>query len=1447
MAYTYYIQTGIQTYDSTTGIWVIVSGEKVTASTTKSILYYSLDEDTNEILGNVTSITTEQAKSNRVPRVRYNINVDKVLGKLTDAEPYLTVYVDYLQQFTIDYYYRNEDGALVKDQESGIKYVDQGYTIRNTSRLKEETYSIYTEINETQTFQKKYYYRPIAKWVSQAENDSTIYNAGDLYSGNANLSLVLDNTSSYVLQGNYIDDIPNPSREPDKITNAILVKLYPQGGDLSSTSDLKYIDGYKSYHFLGWTDTQGGIVLPDGYQLGKLSNDGDSLILYPVWQESPCQRTLLSAQSDLSKPSAPTRAGYRFQIWSARSQEENLPILQDNTTGVENPEPIPIFALWQSELEYANEYEQTIRKVPYKIEIWEDQFNEENNRWEEIRLVTLGADTMEDQGRAFNIKFKQTVYGELTLTFSLYGTYIDNQTGQRVENYLMPYCFNEAKVKLWYDGEWYDFIIKDIQETHNQQFTKTYTCQYLPIYELSKIGYTQVFSLDNRDGSGIQSAPEFMESILEDTEWRYVQAGNKDVPAVEELEVNLTETSEEVVYSTDVKDVENGRINYETYSIDEEGILRPGISGTISSGKVYIPYSQLNKEGKIFGCFSEDLIEVDGDLILQQSLVTFTMDWTLYPLTDFTITKFTAEVPKKSNVSEWIEASIKENDSTIDTISQYCNKGSSPEYPSLYYRVKTATTDTAMTYSSTQDKKPCYFGTVDSVTYGSEKTKLASLGTNTVFAFTNGDNFYTFKLNQLTGANELPLGTEYRYYFTGSTNNSMVAIIGEVDSSVTAEQWSSTSATSIVVNGKTTYILPLTGFTASDSRFASEQVSTAVFLGASPKTYYQKSGSAGDEYYRPYTDLAIPATANFPSGFYEASINAEGLSANSSQVHSIRQYFTLNGSTATVVGTAPVNETDGFYVKDVDGLYYYDTANLNYTLIAPPTWKNGGDRYTRVSFVQLESYIMYRSLESSNSNCFDLTQKVAETFEVWCKYIIEHNDDGSIAYDDADQITLEPRRKKWVTLTSYAGAENPVGFTYGINLTNLSRTIKTDSLVTKLYVDYSENNYTSDGYVAISSAEDNISKENVLYNFDYFIQVGLLEKMQVYNDFYKIESSEVSAQDPLEMKCVIEANGKNGPGYLRLLGLLNTQYDKLSEQINGATGYSYQVIHLKEMLSAYSYASAFTVDTTITGQGVAPSIGASTAEDQATLQRLTKEYNRVSAQLAAAKKQLAKIVTRKQELERKFNQRYARYIQEGNWTSSDYIDSDSYYADALKVSNDGAKPSINYNFTAIDLYALPEYKDYKFCIGDRTWVEDTEYFGYEEDGTPYHESVILTEINYDLDNASASTFAVQNYSNKFDDLFQTLSATANSFSLNQQMYGRASKLLTSGGLNDETTQKSLTSNKELTLMSSSAIQFDNDGIIFTNVANPNQILRIGSDGISMSKNGGASYDQRLMW
>ena len=44
---------------------------------------------------------------------------------------------------------------------------------------------------------------------------------------------------------------------------------------------------------------------------------------------------------------------------------------------------------------------------------------------------------------------------------------------------------NERKVKLKYGEEWYDFIIKDINE-NSENYTYTYTCQDLYITELSK-------------------------------------------------------------------------------------------------------------------------------------------------------------------------------------------------------------------------------------------------------------------------------------------------------------------------------------------------------------------------------------------------------------------------------------------------------------------------------------------------------------------------------------------------------------------------------------------------------------------------------------------------------------------------------------------------------------------------------------------------------------------------------------------------------------------------------------------------------------------------------------------------------------------------------------------------------------------------------------------------
>ena len=85
----------------------------------------------------------------------------------------------------------------------------------------------------------------------------------------------------------------------------------------------------------------------------------------------------------------------------------------------------------------------------------------------------------------------------------MYTRYIDPATGIKEDNYLVPYLFNEVKIKLYcpqYDdginGGWFDFIVKDIKENRGKEISFSYSCQFLPINELAKTGQNLVFSMD---------------------------------------------------------------------------------------------------------------------------------------------------------------------------------------------------------------------------------------------------------------------------------------------------------------------------------------------------------------------------------------------------------------------------------------------------------------------------------------------------------------------------------------------------------------------------------------------------------------------------------------------------------------------------------------------------------------------------------------------------------------------------------------------------------------------------------------------------------------------------------------------------------------------------------------------------------------------------------------
>jgi hypothetical protein len=99
------------------------------------------------------------------------------------------------------------------------------------------------------------------------------------------------------------------------------------------------------------------------------------------------------------------------------------------------------------------------------------------------------------------------------------------------------------------------------------------------------------------------------------------------------------------------------------------------------------------------------------------------------------------------------------------------------------------------------------------------------------------------------------------------------------------------------------------------------------------------------------------------------------------------------------------------------------------------------------------------------------------------------------------------------------------------------------------------------------------------------------------------------------------------------------------------------------------------------------------------------------------------IIAKKKELNKIFFIKYARFIQEGSWVDEKYMDDNLYYLDSLAVLRNSCSPKVTYDIGVIDLYAAVEFEEdrpvLEFELGDRTYVEDVEFFGYAKNDKPY--------------------------------------------------------------------------------------------------------------------------------
>ena len=463
------------------------------------------------------------------------------------------------------------------------------------------------------------------------------------------------------------------------------------------------------------------------------------------------------------------------------------------------------------------------------------------------------------------------------------------------------------------------------------------------------------------------------------------------------------------------------------------------------------------------------------------------------------------------------------------------------------------------------------------------------------------------------------------------------------------------------------------------------------------------------------------------------------------------------------------------------------------------------------------------------------------------------------------------RQKKWVTFHEYIGKDNYAGFKYGINLKSIQRTLDSDGIVSKLIVKDNANEFADNGFCSIARSKENPCGENFIYDFNYYIQQGLLGFSEVNNDLY------------------LDVNGYLG--YYKKLRSFNLNRDKLIEEqanlIPDISQYesSYQVYKVSveeaeeelksthlyiENLVGYSYENMIKIYHNI-------SLNPPLTEEQiieaknwwerdefiVQINKLSQLTTRIAqhekmrdqakiyldgaqARLDELTKQLEDLISQKKTLHLQFYKKYSRFIQEGSWINEDYVDDNLYYLDAESTLHTSAQPKVTYTINVLELSQIKGYENYAFALGDKTYIEDTEFFGWVwKNGvqTPYHEEIVVSEVTLELDSPEKNVIKVQNYKTQFEDLFQRITATTQSVEYHTGEYAKASSVIESDGTIGIVTLQNSISNNALTLQNSrdQSIVWDETGITTTSLARPNEMVRLVSGGLFLSRDGGVTW------
>ena len=1084
-------------------------------------------------------------------------------------------------------------------------------------------------------------------------------------------------------------------------------------------------------------------------------------------------------------------------------------------------------------------------KDKYEISLWEDYQRDNDAYYSERKIAVIGSNDMTSPCRAYNPKLVQNVNGTNTFTFDMYMTYkenfVKNGEDKTFTNPFLALLVNERKVKVLWKEKWYDFIIKQCAEDSTSKKI-TYTCKDLYVNELSKNGYDLEFDSELNNNYG--TAQELVEATLKGTEW-----------TLKEDTENILQKKEEPVYELKLTSKLFGAIN-QTKSSSAGEIVEEDID----AGKtILVFYEQLAGETTLNGTYQfayAPSYKKDTNSQLVVNADCYSATFNNVKLTD-------------TSVSENYRAErlVETKKQVYDPITKkYC------------YVLKATASDTG--YYNENDE---IYEFVE--TEYSDALVVKNLINNDA-EFTNTNGWKATKIDTETGNKEstsVHIGLSYdknstsaEKYFGSTFLEIAPNIIYENDGLI-----------------KNNMAIPDEGFVKGKYY---------IFRYAG-RLYWNRGGNidpiAAAEIKKPELRLQIEDTNQIT--IFDSGINPELNSSKDDKgyywtrvkcQHSIskkdirRQRLSIkitNNSENTTENhkklsrwiksiqffpEVPIEVKDeqnnkkapficpyGIDTSTVVSIihrYYNHTSavtnkissidDIKFLWSGTGTWDNNNLKYEQNNFVKK------RSISVSKSNRFNILQTIAEQFECWINFEIEHN-------QETGEIARNPDGSpcKYVSVRQNVGKDLGFGFIYGIDLKSISRNIQSDQIVSKTIVLPNNNECAPGGFCAISSSEENYPGVDFILNFDYYISQGLLSSGTVNKDLYDSESGYYTQLhkettdykgrivEVADLKMRLDKAEKNQKVFEDLVSAASTAINGLKEELR----------NLSPKRQAYEErVTQQWIADNMDDDGVAARvISLQTQEGLKTryennVKFLTEQVASITSDLKTAEEAQTASLEKINELHKKFFNKYSHYIQEGTWTSEDYIDSNLYYLDAQSVAYTSSRPQVSYNISVLRLSSLEDFKNKIFNVGDISYIQDTEFFGYEADRkTPYKEQVIISEVSSFFEEPDKDFFTVQNYKTQFEDLFQRITSTTQSLQYASGSYARAAGIVESDGtIKGETLQDSIKNNGDLVFgATDESVIWNNTGIIVSDKSNSLKKTRLTSGGLFISVDGGATW------